>query len=52
MVLYDLAADIELGFFLVYYRNFAIPSIAATPQLNDEIIEHPMKRSYDTAIVT
>lgn len=26
MVLYDLAADMELGFFLAYYRNFAIPS--------------------------
>ncbi|MFQ4149727.1 oxygenase MpaB family protein [Arthrobacter sp. LAPM80] len=52
MVLYDLAADIELGFFLAYYRNFAIPSIAATLQRNGEIIERPMKRSYDTAIVT
>ena len=52
MALYDLAADIELGFFLAYYRNFAIPSIAATLQLNGEIIERPMKRSYDTAIVT
>ncbi|MFB9163677.1 oxygenase MpaB family protein [Arthrobacter psychrochitiniphilus] len=52
MVLLDLAADIELGFFLAYYRNFAVPSIAATLQLNGEIIERPMKRSYDTAIVT
>ncbi len=52
MVLFDLAADIELGFFLAYYRNFAVPSIAATLQLNGEIIERPMKRSYDTAIVT
>ncbi len=52
MVLYDLAADIELGFFLGYYRNFAIPSIAATLHHNGEIIERPMKRSYDTAIVT
>lgn len=52
MVLFDLAADIELGFFLAYYRNFAIPSIAATLQRNGEIIERPMKRSYDTAIVT
>ncbi|WP_154604923.1 oxygenase MpaB family protein [Arthrobacter sp. AQ5-05] len=52
MVLYDLAADIELGFFLAYYRNFAVPSIAATLQLNGEIIERPMKRSYDTAIIT
>ncbi|MFB9164112.1 oxygenase MpaB family protein [Arthrobacter psychrochitiniphilus] len=52
MVLYYLAADIELGFFLAYYRNFAVPSIAATLQRNGEIIERPMKRSYDTAIVT
>lgn len=52
MVLYDLAADIELGFFLAYYRDFAIPSIAATLHHNGEIIERPMKRSYDTAIVT
>ncbi|POH60292.1 hypothetical protein [Arthrobacter glacialis] len=52
MVLYDLAADTELGFFLAYYRNFAIPSIAITLQHNGEIIERPMKRSHDTAIVT
>jgi ER-bound oxygenase mpaB/B'/Rubber oxygenase, catalytic domain len=52
MVLYDLAADIELGFFLAYYRNFAIPSIAATLQRNGEIAQRPVKRSYDTAIVT
>lgn len=52
MVLNDLAADIELGFFLAYYRNFAIPSIAATLHHNGEIIERPLKRSYDTAIVT
>jgi len=52
MVLYDLAADMELGFFLAYYRNFGIPSIAATLHRNGEITERPMKRSYDTAIVT
>ena len=51
MVLYDLAADMELGFFLSYYRNFAIPSIAATLYRNGEVQERPMKRSYDTAIV-
>ena len=51
MVLYDLAADMELGFFLSYYRNFAIPSIAATLYRNGEIQKRPMKRSYDTAIV-
>lgn len=42
MVLYDLASDIELGFFLAYSRNFAIPSIAATLQRNGEIIERPI----------
>ncbi|PYI39484.1 DUF2236 domain-containing protein [Arthrobacter psychrolactophilus] len=52
MVLFDLAADVELGFFLAYYRNFAIPSIAATLQRNGEITQRPVKRSYDTAIVT
>lgn len=51
MVLYDLAADMELGFFLSYYRNFAVPSIAATLHANGEIQQRPMKRSYDTAIV-
>jgi hypothetical protein len=34
MALFDLAADMELGFFLSYYRNFAIPSIAATLHTN------------------
>ena len=52
MVLFDLAADVELGFFLAYYRNFAVPSIAATLQRNGEITQRPMKRSYDTAFVT
>ncbi|WP_245953413.1 oxygenase MpaB family protein [Arthrobacter silvisoli] len=51
MALFDLAADMELGFFLSYYRNFAIPGIAATLHKNDEIQQRPMKRSYDTAIV-
>jgi len=51
MVLLDLAADLELGYFLAYYRNFAIPGIAATLQANGEIPQRPMKRSYDTAIV-
>ncbi|MFC9354065.1 oxygenase MpaB family protein [Arthrobacter sp. NPDC057013] len=51
MALFDLAADMELGFFLSYYRNFAIPSIASTLHSNAEIQERPMKRSYDTAIV-
>jgi hypothetical protein len=51
MALFDLASDMELGFFLSYYRNFAIPSIAATLNKNAEIQQRPMKRSYDTAIV-
>ncbi|GAB3557830.1 hypothetical protein GCM10027405_03330 [Arthrobacter alkaliphilus] len=51
MALFDLAADMELGFFLSYYRNFAIPSIAAALHTNAEIQQRPMKRSYDTAIV-
>lgn len=42
MVLFDLAADVELGFFLAYYRNFAIPSIAATLQRNGEITQRPV----------
>lgn len=46
------AADWEPGLFLAYYRNFATPSIAATLHQNGEIIERPVKRSYDTAIVT
>jgi hypothetical protein len=51
MALFDLAADMELGFFLSYYRNFAIPNIASTLHSNAEIQQRPMKRSYDTAIV-
>lgn len=51
MALFDLAADMELGFFLSYYRNFAVPGIAATLHKNAEIQQRPMKRSYDTAIV-
>jgi hypothetical protein len=51
MTLFDLAADMELGFFLSYYRNFAIPGIAATLHTSAEIQQRPLKRSYDTAIV-
>ncbi|MBG0741060.1 DUF2236 domain-containing protein [Paeniglutamicibacter antarcticus] len=51
MALFDLASDMELGFFLAYYRNFAIPSIAETLARNGEISDRPMKRSYDTGIV-
>jgi hypothetical protein len=51
LVLFDLAEDIELGYFLAYYRNFAIPRIAETLVRNGEIPARPMKRSYDTGIV-
>lgn len=51
MALFDLAEDIKLGFFLAYYRNFAIPSGSATLVRNGEIPARPMKRSIDTGIV-
>ncbi|UZX03288.1 DUF2236 domain-containing protein [Arthrobacter sp. CDRTa11] len=51
MVMFDLAEDMEFGFFLAYYRNFAIPSGAATLVGNGEIPQRPMKRSIDTGVV-
>ncbi len=51
MVMYDLAKDMELGNFLSYYRNFAIPHLAAPLIKSREVLDRPMKRSYDTAIV-
>ena len=51
MVMFDLAKDMELGNFLSYYRNFAVPQLAETLAENGEIVERPTKRSYDTAIV-
>lgn len=51
MALFDLAEDIKLGFFLAYYRTFAIPSGSATLVRNGEIPERPMRRSIDTGIV-
>jgi hypothetical protein len=51
MALFDLAEDIKLGFFLAYYRNFAIPSGSATLVRNGEIPARPMKRSMDTGVV-
>jgi hypothetical protein len=51
MALFDLAEDIKLGFFLAYYRNFAIPSGSATLVRNGEIPARPMKRSIDTGVV-
>jgi hypothetical protein len=51
MVLYDFQREIHAGFFVSYYRNFAIPSIARTLADRGEMRERPMKRSYDTGIV-
>jgi ER-bound oxygenase mpaB/B'/Rubber oxygenase, catalytic domain len=51
MALFDLAEDIKLGFFLAYYRTFAIPSGSITLVKNGEIPERPMKRSIDTGMV-
>jgi hypothetical protein len=51
MALFDLAEDIKFGFFLAYYRNFAIPSGSATLVRNGEIPARPMKRSIDTGLV-
>jgi ER-bound oxygenase mpaB/B'/Rubber oxygenase, catalytic domain len=51
MVLYTFATEIRAGFFIAYYRNFAIPSIAKTLASRGETAARPMKRSYDTGIV-
>ncbi|MFF2243396.1 oxygenase MpaB family protein [Arthrobacter sp. NPDC058130] len=51
MVLYTFATEIRAGFFIAYYRNFAIPSIARTLASRGETAARPMKRSYDTGIV-
>jgi hypothetical protein len=51
MVLYDFQAEIRAGFFVSYYRNFAIPSIARTLAGRGEMAARPLKRSYDTGIV-
>ncbi|MCB5281119.1 oxygenase MpaB family protein [Arthrobacter sp. ES1] len=51
MVLYDFQAEIHAGFFVSYYRNFAIPSIAKTLAGRGEMQARPLKRSYDTGIV-
>ena len=51
MVLYDFKSEIHSGFFLSYYRNFAIPSTARTLAATGEMKSRPMKRSYDTGIV-
>lgn len=51
MVLYTFATEMRAGFFIAYYRNFAIPSIAKTLAARGETAARPMKRSYDTGIV-
>lgn len=51
MVQYDFQSEIHSGFFLSYYRNFAIPSIARVLAATGEMTSRPMKRSYDTTIV-
>lgn len=51
MVLYTFKTEIRAGFFVAYYRNFAVPSIAKTLFERGETTARPMKRSYDTGIV-
>lgn len=51
MVLYTFKTEIRGGFFVAYYRNFAVPSIAKTLFERGETTARPMKRSYDTGIV-
>ncbi|WP_427019386.1 oxygenase MpaB family protein (plasmid) [Pseudarthrobacter sp. P1] len=51
MVNYDFGYEFYLGFFVAYYRNFTIPSIAKTLVASGEITARPLKRSYDTGIV-
>lgn len=51
MVLHTFSAEMRAGFFIAYYRNFAIPSVAKTLAERGETTARPMKRSYDTGIV-
>lgn len=51
MVLHTFSTEMRAGFFIAYYRNFAIPSIAKTLAERGETTARPMKRSYDTGIV-
>lgn len=51
MVLHTFKSEFRAGFFIAYYRNFAIPSIAKTLVSRGETTARPMKRSYDTGIV-
>ena len=50
-VLFDLAEDMDMGFFLASDRNFSVPSLAKALEATGEIRARPQKRSYDTAIV-
>lgn len=51
MVLYTFKTEFRAGFFIAYYRNFAVPSIARTLAARGETTARPLKRSYDTGIV-
>ncbi|MDF9752544.1 oxygenase MpaB family protein [Arthrobacter sp. ES3-54] len=51
MVLFDFQTEVHSGFFVAYYRNFAIPTTARTLATTGEMKSRPMKRSYDTGIV-
>ncbi len=51
MVLHTFKSEFRAGFFIAYYRNFAIPTIAKTLVSRGETTARPMKRSYDTGIV-
>jgi hypothetical protein len=51
MVQSTFSTEMRAGFFIAYYRNFAIPSIAKTLAHRGETTARPMKRSYDTGIV-
>ncbi|PPF66185.1 DUF2236 domain-containing protein [Rathayibacter tritici] len=46
------AFDMRVGFFLAYYRSFAVPRIADQLSASGEIARSPRKRSYDTALIT
>lgn len=46
------AFDMRVGFFLAYYRSFAVPRIADQLSASGEIGRSPRKRSYDTALIT
>ena len=43
--------DFRMGFFLAYFRSFAVPESASILVTSGEIPHHPFKRTADTAIV-